>query len=73
MFVCFLLDHRAFTSNKQVELENERLKSTRNGNLYQFSLSRTPEPAGFGASLVLSTIVLPRNFDPLRQYRGPKR
>ena len=31
---------------------------TINAKLYQFSLSKTPEPATFGASLVLSTIFL---------------
>ena len=74
MWIClFLLNPCAYTSNKQVGLEIEQSKSTCDGKLHQFSLSKTPEPAGFGASLVLSTIVLPRNFEPFRQYRGPKR
>ena len=31
------------------------------------------KPAGFGASIVLRTILLPGNFDPFRKYRGPKK
>ena len=37
--------------------------------LYQLSVSKKTEQAGFGASLVLSNIFLPGNFDPF----GPKR
>ena len=47
-------------------LENEQPESTCDGNLYQFSLSKTPEPASFGASLVLNTIVLPRKLTLFR-------
>ena len=61
LFVYFLLDPRAFTSNKQVGLENKRAKSMRDGKIYQFFQSKPPILAGFGASLVLSTIVLPGN------------
>ena len=43
------------------ELLTKRKGRTRDQNLCQLSLSKTPEPAGFGASLVLSTILLPRN------------
>ena len=38
-------------------LPTKREGRTRDQNLYQFSLSKPPEPAGFGASLVLRTIV----------------
>ena len=57
MSMClFMLDSHAFTSNKQVGLENKGAHSTRDGNLYQFFLSKPLEPASFGASFVLSTI-----------------
>ena len=60
MWMClFLLDPRAFTSHKQAGLENERPKSMRDGNLYQFFNSKPPLLTGFGASLLLSTIVSP--------------
>ena len=48
--------------NKQVGLEIEWPKSTRNGTMYQFFHSNSPSPASFGASLVLSTILFPRNW-----------
>ena len=62
----FLLDPPAFTSNKQVGLENKGAKSMRDGKIYQFFQSKPPALAGFGASLVLSTIVLPVIFVPFR-------
>ena len=43
MWMCvFMLDPRAFASNKQVGLENKGAKSTRDGNLYQFNPSKPP-------------------------------
>ena len=60
MWMCLImLDPRAFTSNKQVGLENEHPESTRGEKMYQFSLSKNPKPISFGASIVLRTILLP--------------
>ena len=54
-----MLDPRAFTSNRQVGLENKRAKGTSNRNFMSVFPLKSLEPASFGASLVLSTIVLP--------------
>ena len=54
----FMLDPRAFTS-KQVGLDNKRAKSTCDEKIYEFFHSNSQSPAGFDASLVLSTILLP--------------
>ena len=40
LFESFLLDPRAFTSNKQVGLKNKQPKSTVDGKMYQFFLSK---------------------------------
>ena len=74
MWMClFVLDPRAFTSNKQVGLENKRAKSTRGGNFMSVFSLKSLEPASLGASLVLSTIFLTRKLALFNQIRGSKR
>ena len=73
VFVSLWFDPRAFTSIEQVGLENERPKSTRDGKMYQFFLSKTPGPTSFGVSSVLSTIVLPGKLALLDLLPNSKR
>ena len=64
MWMClFMLDPRVFIRNKQVELENKGAKSTRDGNSMSVFPLKFLEQASFGASLVLSTIVLTGVFE----------
>ena len=65
----FLLDPCAFTCNKQ-GLENKQAKSTRNGNFMSVFLLKSLKLASFGASLVLSTIVIPVIFEHHTYKKG---
>ena len=56
-FCAVFTNNKSETSKKHVYIANE--KKGRDARSRQFSLSNFPEPASFGASLVLSTILLP--------------
>ena len=61
----FLLDPHGSIDGTWKIARNFSLKKsgwTIDGNLYQFLVSKPPALTGFGATLVLSTIVLPRNW-----------